>query len=284
MENINKDILSEIGNYLEYKDVLNTRLVSKRFARILFYVMGKRFVFCLDPIIYNLFSISLSKNNELMEQVFDKIIHIKNIRIKELKNIIDFEAKFLELICNIETIEIEPVQKNYSFLSYFKSVKIIKCQSLSTGRAGLPIPIMESVKEFVINDTDVDCYYRKLNAKLLAEKMPNLERLTCNRISLNISSLPKLRYLCLNADALDIVHNISFDSLEEFILNERLYNRIVNLNGKIIMPKLKRLCLNSLTVNTDAWKDIHHHMVYSYEKLEYLNICGELKKNKQLGQ
>ena len=283
MDNLSKDIILKICGTMVMKDVLTMRCLTKRYDRIFSNYVNKNFylnfkelvIWIADCYKKSIFSDENDTNIiiKIMKKLRDGIFladcykksilsdeNDTDIIIKIIKKLtdriflaenfyIDMHVNDMEHICksfkHVKNIIIHKKQWNYDFLSLFQSLESIEInfELHENAKNDLEIfPVLENMRCLTIR-------VLKQNSSLalkisdMLKKMPNIEKLICNYIALDVERLPKIKYLEITY-SYDIYYydQIVMEDLEEIILY------FTHSRNMLTIPRVKKITINEMNM------------------------------------
>ena len=272
MDNISKDILSNICTFLSKKDVLNLKKIKKKFNRIITIYVSRHYYLKLEPIIEELsyfFYKSFSEPNCLncpkiitYNDIMSKIGLINKISISN-KRSNNFNYLY-SMFSNVKNIKICHNQSSYNFLTSFRSLKKLELDTNHCISNKSTCPNLPMVKSL-----DIKCTINSINGIL--EKMPNIQKLSCTFLSIDIVKIPKIKCLKIRHNPTNFnnpvysiiskcnpISDIIFDDLEKLIVDDiyAFEDVTINHNKNIIMPNLNSIIIKEIwDIQIDVYDD-----------------------------
>ena len=271
MDKLSKDIILKMCGTMIMKDVLNMRCLTKRYDRIISGYVDKNFYL-------NFKDLDAWMTNRCRQIIFsdendtDKIKIINKIknRISLVEKIhIDTDVNDMEYICksckSIKNIIISKKQEKYDFLSLLQSLESIEINFALKSQVEI-FPMLENVRYLTIN-----VFGLKISDVL--KKLPNIEKLICDNIILDVKTIPKIKYLeitCSYKIIIDDHTEIIMEDLEEIILHYTDFKKILTI------PHAKKITINEINSN-----NVRHCLSiinFDNNKVEYLAIKNNIHR------
>ena len=312
MDSLSKDILHKICTLLDKKEVLILRTISKRFDRIVSIYAGRHYYFNLKYIIPELLDFLLgsflTKNFSGTHDRYDgtiipKIKKINNIFLGDHIKLFD-KYNIYSLFENVHTIKIRRENDtNYHFLSSLKSLQQMILDIDSNFDTFEPkshkFPLLETIKILNIQKSANSLRSEHMSLMHILEKVPNIEKLTCTKLNINIQTIPSIKHLKIrlyksspyyrNIFFEKSLNDVTFSHLE-FLEIDTIYV-FVSIPVKIFMPNLNSLCIKRRTKQKlkyvifyydekgpdhNTMKCILEKIIFDPAKIEYLELDQDI--------
>ena len=267
--NLSKDIILKICTMLDFGDILNMRLLSKHYNRIIFDHVKKKYNFKLVKIIAWIFNCyhQLIINNDLP---IVKNVMIKN-KIQSIENIStgdicmnDF-TNICEMLKQVKRITTNSIQEKYDFLLLFEQLENIVISDKLSNKNMEKFPLLETVKYLSIDPK----YFLILST--IIQKFPNIENLVCGSILFDDEKIYKIKSLRITDWYEMLYDEVIFEDLEEIIVDILPFGNKQSKLG-LKMPVLKKI---KITMgNIMCLKDRLSVMIFDTGKIEYLEIIN----------
>ena len=273
MNSLSKDIFPKICSLLDKKDVLVLRTMSKRLNRLIAIYVYKHYYFNLKKIIPEFFNFSGNFFETQSETIVSKIKRIHKLLIND--NATTFSnSELYSLFENVQNIKIygtSESEKDYQFLS-----NISNCI----------FPKLESIKTLDIQNLIRFRNFAHASISNILGKMPNIQNLTCTLLEIDLSSIPKIKYLKIrrfthlhrtNNILITFNHIINFEHLEVLVIDSICVFK--NISATIHMPNLKSICIKEklrakpyIPIEIESIETILKKLIFNPAKLEYLEF------------
>ena len=283
MDYLSKDVLAKICPLLEKKDVLILRTMSKRFNRLISIYIDRHYYFNLvsiiPPLIDFMVGFFLTPNQNQNQNQDQNQNRDQNLSETQSETMISKIKKMNKLSINIDITKIsnhnlyllfENVRSirffkccltEYHFLSLFKSLKKIVFDGSYNIISDVyrKFPPLDNVNTFVIEALDSPSpFFKFLNCVsiyLILKTFPNIHKLVCIFLKIDLSIIPKIKYLQIN-DFIEynffnityeksLNRDIIFDHLEKLVIDDIFVFRNIPQNTMIHMLNLRYMCIKS---------------------------------------
>ena len=267
--NLSKDIILKICTIIDFCDILNMRLLSKHYNRIIFDYIKKKYTFKVIKIIawiVNCYNRSIIDNETLTiknETIKNKIRLIENISTGDIcMNDFNDVCVMLERVKKITTYG---RQKKYDFLLLFQQLENIVISYKLPNKNIENFPLLKSIKYLTINPVTI------IKFSCVLQKFPNVENLVCGNILFDDEKIYKIKSLRIT-DWYNMLYNeVIFEDLEEIIIEILPFENIPK-GLKLRMPVLKKITITM--DNVMYLKDRLSLMIFDTGKIEYLEIVN----------